>query len=553
MPTFAKQLSILIPSRNEMFLRRTVEDILQHIEADTEILVGLDGEWANPPLEDHDRVRILYYPESIGQRKMTNQLAKMSHAKYVMKVDAHCAFDQGFDRKMIEAFEELGDNVTMVPIMRNLHAFNLVCKNCQLTKYQGPTIIEGNRVKCTKCDGTEWERDVVWIPKESPQSTSYCFDPEPHFQYFNDYKKRQRGDLVETMSLQGSAFMLTRDKYWELNICDENFGSWGSQGIEVAAKTWLSGGRVIVNKRTWYAHMFRTQGGDFSFPYEQPQSKVNKAKSLARDIFFGNKWAKQIHPLSWLVEKFWPVTPFWTDEDLANLKAQESFTPKVPTPSKGIIFYTDNQLKISVASLVQKTLSKISSDLSIPIVSCSLKPMNFGQNIHLDLKRGYKTYFTQILTALEASTAEVIFMCEHDVVYHPSHFDFVPTDKETIYYNRNWVKIHPDGQVLKWEADQVSGVCAYRETLINFYRQRLGTYTDDTFDRKFEPVSGHGSEHWHSSFPNLDIRHENNLTFSKRNLDHFRDKRTAKGFTEMTMNDITGHDVTLERIYGKIS
>ena len=31
--------------------------------------------------------------------------------------------------------------------------------------------------------------------------------------------------------------MLTKRKYFELDICDETFGSWGSQGIEVAAKT----------------------------------------------------------------------------------------------------------------------------------------------------------------------------------------------------------------------------------------------------------------------------------------------------------------------------
>ena len=32
------QVSILIPARNEMFLGRTIQDILEHIEADTELL-----------------------------------------------------------------------------------------------------------------------------------------------------------------------------------------------------------------------------------------------------------------------------------------------------------------------------------------------------------------------------------------------------------------------------------------------------------------------------------------------------------------------------------
>ena len=67
-----KDLSILIPSRNEMFLARTIEDILQHIEADTEVIALLDGQWADPPIPYHERVNIVYVPEAVGQRAGTN-------------------------------------------------------------------------------------------------------------------------------------------------------------------------------------------------------------------------------------------------------------------------------------------------------------------------------------------------------------------------------------------------------------------------------------------------------------------------------------------------
>lgn len=176
---------------------------------------------------------------------------------------------------------------------------------------------------------------MVWIGKHNPQSTSYCFDSSPHFQYFEDWKHRpayakdkaEKG-LTETMSLQGSCWMLTRDKYWELGVCDENFGGWGSQGIEVAVKTWLSGGAILVNHKTWYAHMFRTQGGDFGFPYPMSGKDQEKAKSYARNLFFNNNWPQQVHPLAWLVEKFWPVKG-WTEEDLQKLKANTfSFSAK---------------------------------------------------------------------------------------------------------------------------------------------------------------------------------------------------------------------------------
>jgi hypothetical protein len=166
---------------------------------------------------------------------------------------------------------------------------------------------------------------MLWIGKNRPQSISYCFDSTPHFQYFNEYTKRpeykkmlEEIGLTETMSLQGSCFMMTRENYWKWDVCDERVGSWGNQGLEVACATWFNGGRVLVNHNTWYAHMFRTQGSDFGFPYPQSGREVQKTKDKVKDLFFNNKFEGQIHNLKWLVEKFWPV-PGWKQEDLNKI------------------------------------------------------------------------------------------------------------------------------------------------------------------------------------------------------------------------------------------
>jgi glycosyltransferase involved in cell wall biosynthesis len=312
-------LSVIIPSRNEEFLKNTVEDILKNKRGNTDIIVGLDGAWANPILEQHPDLNVIYYPESIGQRAISNQCVKLSRAKYIMKVDAHCAFDEGFDVKMLEAFKETGDNVAIAPGMRNLWVFDWKCYKCGKRVYQDkPNICPPND---RHPESVEMKKKILWIPKTNPFSTAYCFDPEPHFQYHGEQKKKQKGDLGETMSLQGSCFMCTRDKYWELGLCDEKFGSWGSQGIEVACKFWLSGERVLVNKKTWYAHCFRTKP-NFGFPYEISGRQVQHAKHYAKDLFFNGKWEKQIHPMSWLVEKFW-CPKGWTDENLRLLKENE--------------------------------------------------------------------------------------------------------------------------------------------------------------------------------------------------------------------------------------
>lgn len=318
-----KELSILIPSRNEEFLYRTVQDALENIEADTEIIVVLDGGWTDPPVPQHERVNVIYVSEAIGQRAATNLACRLSKAKYVCKIDAHCSFDKGFDRKMIDFMKEQGDDVTAVPIMRNLWAYSWNCRDCNWKKYQCST-----PDKCERCGSTNLRKKMMWVGKHNPQSTSYCFDSVPHFQYFEDWKHREpyisdKADkgFTETMSLQGSCFMATREKYLGLKLCDEALGSWGNQGIEVACKTWLSGGRVLVNHNTWYAHMFR-RGGDFGFPYPQGGKHVSRTKQRVKDLFWEQKYEHQIYPLSWLIEKFSPVNG-WKQKDLDELKSKE--------------------------------------------------------------------------------------------------------------------------------------------------------------------------------------------------------------------------------------
>lgn len=295
-------LSVLIPSRNELFLARTVADVLTHSEARTEVIVVLDGAPAIEPLPEDRRVRVVEMPEAIGQRAATNLACWMSDARYVMKLDAHCALGPGFDRILIEDMAG-HDDWTVVPTMYNLHAFDWVCQECGHRRYQGPS------GPCQKCGG-ETARDIVWQPKPNPETTAMRFDRELRFQYWRAYKRKQQGDLVETMCLLGACWMLTRERYWELNICDEAHGGWGQQGVEVALKTWLSGGRLICDKRTWFAHMFRTAGGDFGFPYPLTNAEVERAREYSRNLWLGDNWPQAIHPLAWLIEKFKPV-PGW--------------------------------------------------------------------------------------------------------------------------------------------------------------------------------------------------------------------------------------------------
>ena len=144
--------------------------------------------------------------------------------------------------------------------------------------------------------------------------------------------------------------------------------------------------------------------------------------------------------------------------------------------TKGIIYYTDNLLDQKIATAVQGQLSKVSIMKAIPIVCASLKKLNFGdKNIFFPHhQRGEVTMFRQILAGLENSTADIIFFAEHDVLYHPSHFDFTPPTDNCYYYNEHvWKTNIKDDYAIRHYCLQTSGLCAYRELLLAHYKKRI--------------------------------------------------------------------------------
>lgn len=214
--------------------------------------------------------------------------------------------------------------------------------------------------------------------------------------------------------------------------------------------------------------------------------------------------------------------------------------------TKGVLYITDNQLPEKIDKLCRRTLLEAIGGLEL--VSSTRQPMDFGKNVVTDLPRGYESYFKQILKGLETLTSDLVFIAEHDVLYPKEHFDFTPPDN-SIYYDVNWYKVHSDGVALSWIADQVSGICAPRDDLLKWYRSRVATFDPENFDRKFEPISGEGSKQWKAPRPHIDIRHDQNLTYSKRGLHHFRNKATAINFQSSTIDKIPGWSLTTQDIY----
>jgi len=150
--------------------------------------------------------------------------------------------------------------------------------------------------------------------------------------------------------------------------------------------------------------------------------------------------------------------------------------------------------------------------------------------------------FKQILGALEKSSDDIIFFTEHDVLYHPSHFDFTPSDKNTFYYNQNVWYLREDGHALHYDVNQLSGLCVWRETALIHFRERYERFTKEEFTRNtgFEPFTHHrvswthefNMETWQSEAPNVDIRFGVNSTGMRWNKDQYRNQQLLINWIE---------------------
>jgi glycosyltransferase involved in cell wall biosynthesis len=233
-----------------MFLARTIQDILEHTGEESEVIAVLDGYLPNPQIViNDDRVIFIHNKESIGQRQAINQAARIAKGKYIMKLDAHCILDEGFDVKLMN---DMQPDWTVVPRMYNAHIFDWKCIKCGKRTYMGPV-----PTSCSDCDNTtNFKKRLVWQPRWNRRSDFMRFDDSLHFQYWKDYEKRPeaQGDVTDLMSCLGACWMFDRERYFELGGLDEKHGSWGQMGTEISCMNWLSGGKLCVSKKTWFSH-----------------------------------------------------------------------------------------------------------------------------------------------------------------------------------------------------------------------------------------------------------------------------------------------------------
>jgi len=131
---------------------------------------------------------------------------------------------------------------------------------------------------------------------------------------------RQRSDpkydIDINMSFQGSCWFMHKSHFTDFlqGMSEVGYGTFTQEPQEVGMKTWLGGGQVMVNKKTWYAHLHK--GKTYGRMWRMGQTdkeQITAGHAYSARFWMTNAWDKRVRDIEWLIEKFSPVPTWGTD------------------------------------------------------------------------------------------------------------------------------------------------------------------------------------------------------------------------------------------------
>lgn len=286
-------ISIIIPSNSCPYAFKTVNEVLTKAKGEIEVIVNVDSPGQEESIDP--RVTYLHPDKPLGMRGGINAGLKLAKGDYIMKIDDHCLFSEGYDKVLAK---DMQDNWLVIPRRYSLHADN-------------------------------WDRDLR-MPVKDYHLLSFPSFPNNKYGngiYPQEWVERMRErlgkpeyDIDDTMSFQGSCYFANRKYFMDhvgfLDDRPDTYSTFSGEPLEVGLKYWLGGGEVKVNKKTWYAHLFKNRHYYHGKRADRDYKLNLKAK--AGHVWSSHHWMRNeepnmIHPMSWLVEKFWPV-PGWPED-----------------------------------------------------------------------------------------------------------------------------------------------------------------------------------------------------------------------------------------------
>lgn len=288
------KVTVCIPARNEIYLNNTIEEVFTKAAGEVECIVGMDGTWEYPLPPDRDGLTVIHYGKRRGHRALMNAAACIGTGDYWMKLDAHCMLGEGYD-EFLKAECDVDWMVTPRRYSLDFEKWQRAIKR--------PVDYEYIRYPYTA--------DGIFIGTTAV--------------YYWMVRQRQRKTIAvdENMICQGSCMFMPMKYFRDLiyPMDEVNYGPYIGEQFEIGMKVWLSGGRCMVNKNTWYAHLWKGDAYKLRYLQERgehlPKRDEHDSRAAGIDYqtryWLGNQWPDRIHDFDWLLDRFWPV-PGWPDE-----------------------------------------------------------------------------------------------------------------------------------------------------------------------------------------------------------------------------------------------
>lgn len=285
------KVSIIIPARNERYLAPTIGSLLTQARGDIEVLVFLEGPHVGK-LPSDPRVSYILNETPIGMRPCTNQGADMATGDYLLKVDAHCIFAEGYDEALKR---DCLENWLVVPTRHSIDQDRWAPKlrhyNYHVLTYPYILSMYGEGLHAITFD---------WSLNKQINA------------------ERAHLEIDDLMSFQGSCWFQPTEAFRALGPLDHDNFYFYQEAQEVGLRVWLTGGRCVVNKRTWYAHLHK--GKDHFGADGRPGRgfyldvrKKRASEKYATDLYTGDKVQGQTVRFVDFVERFWPLVSRMTD------------------------------------------------------------------------------------------------------------------------------------------------------------------------------------------------------------------------------------------------
>lgn len=284
------RLSVVIPSSEDRWLAQTIDDVFAKAAGDVEVIAVING--YTPTRTLPQRAGLTYvYEQRASMRGALNAARRHVTGQWVMKTDEHCLFAPGFD-EVLKA--DCPDHAMLIPRRYSLDAEHW----CVEDNPKGPR-------------DYHYLSNPVWSIRERDDYSIQGME------WPDRTRERRAGhDVDETMSLQGSCYVMTRAHYERLGpLREQGYGSFAQEPQELGLKTQLGGGVLLTTKRTYYAHLHK--GSRYGRGYRPNRQEIAAGHEFSAWYWVTNQWAERQHDFRWLIEKWMPL-PTWPSDVLEN-------------------------------------------------------------------------------------------------------------------------------------------------------------------------------------------------------------------------------------------